>query len=303
MEQKVAQESIKLVTVQKDMKVKSILTYVFVMTAFMVTSAQSSESFSGDSINVRDASNQKQGWWRILNNDGKYKGYESNQLVEEGEYVNNKKTGVWTKYYPNGNKKHELTFANNIANGYAKIYYRSGQLQEEGIWKLNKWQGQYKYYYENGSMKYDWTYNASGKREGQQKYFHENGVLQYLGDWKGGKEAGELVEYYEDGSVKAKRYFDGGNVIPDKTVNLVAGKEFDENVKKYSGKPAPKKMTRGQFVDGYNKLMNSDGTVDKEGTFKDKKLVEGKVYVYENGQIVKTIVYEGGKKVGEEGIN
>lgn len=284
------------------MKVKSILTYIFVVTAFMVTSAQSSETYTGDSLNIRDASNQKQGWWKIQNNDGKYKGYESNQLVEEGEYVNNKKTGVWTKYFPNGNKKHELTFANNIANGYAKIYYRSGQLQEEGIWKLNKWQGQYKYYYENGSMKYDWTYNASGKREGQQKYFHENGVLQYLGDWKGGKEAGELVEYYEDGSIKAKRFFNEGKVIPEKTENLVAGKAFDDNVKIYSGKPAPKQMSRGQFVDGYNKLMNPDGTVSKEGTFKDKKLIDGKVYVYENGQIVKTIVYEGGKRKGEEGI-
>ena len=49
--------------------------------------------------------------------------------------------------------------------------------------------------------------------------------------------------------------------------------------------------------------MNSDGTVDKEGTFKDKKLIDGKVYVYENGQVVKTIVYEGGKRKGEEGIH
>jgi len=284
------------------MKIRSILTYVFVVTAFLATSAQSSGITSGDSLNIRDASNQKQGWWKVLNNDGKYKGYDSNQLVEEGEYLDNKKTGVWTKYYPNGNQKHELTFANNIANGYAKIYYRSGLLQEEGIWKLNKWQGQYKYYYENGSMKYDWDYNASGKREGQQKYFHENGELQYLGDWKGGNEAGELVEYYEDGSIKAKRFFDGGNVIPEKTVSFVSGKEFDENVKKYSGKPATKEMERGEFVDGYNKLMNPDGTVSKEGTFKDKRLIDGKFYVYENGQVVQTIVYQDGKRKGAEGV-
>ena len=284
------------------MRIKSILTYIFVVATFLVATAQPSENATGDSFNKRDVNNQKQGWWKILNDDGKYKGYEANQLVEEGEYVDNKKTGVWTKYYPNGNKKHELTFANNIANGYAKIYYRSGQLQEEGIWKMNKWQGQYKYYHESGTLKYDWNYNASGKREGQQKYFHENGVLLYLGDWKGGKEAGELVEYYDDGSIKSKRYFDAGNVIPEKTVNLVAGKEFDENVKKYSGKPAPKKLERGEFVDGYNKLMNPDGTVSKEGIFKDKRLIDGKVYEYENGQIVKTIVYEDGKRKGEESV-
>lgn len=282
------------------MRTKGLLTYLFLVTTFIVAFGQSSGTTRNDSINVRDSNNQKQGWWKIYNDDGKYKGYETNQLVEEGEYLNNKKTGVWTKYYPNGNKKHELTFANNIANGYAKIYYRNGQLQEEGIWKMNQWAGEYKYYYENGTLKYDWNYNESGKREGQQLYFHENGMLQYLGDWKGGKEAGELVEYYEDGSIKAKRYFDSGNIIPEKTVNLVEGKEFDENIKKYTGKPKPRDLARGEIIDGYNKLLNPDGTVSKEGTFKDKRLIDGKIYVYENGKVVKTIVYQDGKKAGEE---
>ena len=264
--------------------------------------AQSFEVEGGDTINVRDASNEKQGWWKIYNTDGKYKGYEPSDLVEEGEYLNNKKTGVWTKYYPNGNKKHELTFANNVANGYAKIYYRSGQLQEEGIWKMNRWAGQYKFYFENGNLKYDWAYNSSGKREGQQKYFHENGVLMYLGDWKQGKEAGELVEYYEDGSIKAQRFFDNGNVIPEKTKNLEQGKAFDENVKKYSGRAQPKQLGRGEIIDGFNRLLNKDGTVSMEGTFKDKKLINGKAYEYENGKVVKTIIYEGGKRAGEEGV-
>ncbi len=282
------------------MKAKTTFTYLLLIATFMVAAAQTSGVNPGDSLNTRDASNQKQGWWKVYNTDGKYKGYSTDQLVEEGRYLNNRKTGVWTKYYPNGNKKHELTFANNIANGYAKIYYRSGKLQEEGIWKMNRWAGQYKYYYENGNLKYDWSYNSSGKREGEQRYYHENGVVQYVGEWKGGKEAGELVEFHEDGSVKAKRYFDGGKVIPEKTVNLVAGKEFDQRYAKYSGKAAPKKLARGEIVDGFNKLMNADGTVAKEGTFKDKRLVDGKVYVYDSGELVKTIVYEQGKRTGEE---
>ena len=284
------------------MKARTILTYLTLITTFLVTTAQTSGNPNGDSLNVKDANDQKQGWWKIHNTDGKYKGYEAGQLVEEGEYLNNRKTGVWTKYYPNGNKKHELTFANNIANGYAKIYYRNGQLQEEGIWKMNRWAGQYKYYYEDGTLKYDWSYNSTGKREGEQKYFHENGGLQYIGEWKGGKEAGELVEFYEDGSVKAKRYFDAGAVIPEKTVNLVSGKVYDDRAKKYSGKPKPKSLAVGTLIDGYNKMLNADGTVSKEGTFKDKRLIDGKVYVYESGKIVKTIIYQDGKSVGEEEV-
>lgn len=282
------------------MRAKSICTYLFIALTVLAATAQSSGNNYGDSINVKDANNQKQGWWKVYNVNGKYKGYEDGQLVEEGEYLNNRKTGVWTKYYPNGNKKHELTFANNIANGYAKIYYRNGQLQEEGIWKMNRWFGQYKYYFPDGNLKYDWNYNSSGKREGEQKYFHENGVLMYLGDWKSGKETGELVEFYEDGSVKAKRYFDDGEVVPEKTVNHPIGKVQDDRIKLYSGRPKAKEYDPGQLVDGYNKLMNVDGTVDKEGIFKDKKLIDGKVYEYQNGEVIRTIVFEGGKKVGEE---
>jgi antitoxin component YwqK of YwqJK toxin-antitoxin module len=274
---------------------KSVFTQILVLLFFGVSSAQSAK----DTLNQRDANNLKQGWWKVYNSDGKFVGYESDQLVEEGEFFNNKKVGVWTKYYPNGNKKHELTFANNIANGYARIYYRSGRIQEEGIWKMNQWAGQYKYYYENGNLKYDWSYNASGKREGEQRYFHENGVIQYLGDWKDGKEAGELREYNDDGSLSSKRYFNEGNLQADRTVNLVRGKEFDENSKKHSGKTQTKLLGRGEIIDGYNKLMNPDGTVSKEGTFKDKKLIDGTVFLYENGKLISSVSYAGGKKVGE----
>jgi len=253
-----------------------------------------------DTLNLRDQNNEKQGHWVIYNENGKYKGYEEGQLVEEGEYLNNKKSGIWTKYYPNGNVKHELTFANNVANGYAKIFYRSGQLQEEGVWKVNRWIGGYKYYYEEGNLQYEWGYNSSGKREGQQMYYHENGVVKYIGDWANGQEAGELREYYTDGSVKAVRQFNNGKVQPMATVNHIQGKEFDGNERKYSGIGEPKAMAIGYLVDGFNRIMNADGTVSKEGEFKNKKLVNGKVYVYENGQIVKTIFYVGGTRSGEE---
>jgi len=286
------------------MRAKTFITCLFFTVAMLAAAAQSAGNniANGDSVNRVDDNNQKQGWWRIYNTDGKYKGYGPGQLVEEGEYVNNRKTGVWTKYYPNGNKKHELTFANNIANGYAKIYYRNGQLQEEGVWKMNRWQGQYRYYYPDGTLKYEWNYNGSGKREGEQKYFHENGMLMYHGTWKNGNESGELIEYYPDGSIKAKRYFDDGKVNPEKTVNLPMGKEYDEKPSIYNGKPKPRNLSQGEIVDGYNKLMNRDGTVSKEGVFKDKMLVDGKVYVYENGRLVKVMVYLGGKKIGEETI-
>lgn len=276
---------------------------VMVLSGPTAAMGQSFEIYRGDTINRRDASDMRHGWWKVFNKDGKFKGYAEDALVEEGEYVNNKKNGVWTKYYPEGTKKHELTFTNNVANGYAKIYYRNGRLQEEGMWQQNKWAGQYKYYNENGNVKYDWNYNSSGKREGQQKYYHENGVLMYLGEWKNGNEAGELVEYYEDGSIKAKRYFNNGKIEEGKTKELVQGKEFDENVKKYSGRAqqsAPRAL--GEIVDGFNRLYDKNGNLSKEGEFKNKQLIDGKAYIYEGNKLVKTLIFKGGVQVGEEGI-
>lgn len=278
---------------------------IFILSLVVITTAQgqSFEIERGDTINRRDASDMRYGHWKIYNKDGKFKGYEEGQLIEEGEYLNNKKNGIWIKYYPNGKKKSELTFSNNVANGYAKIYYRSGQLQEEGMWQQNKWSGQYKYYNENGNTKYDWNYSSSGKREGQQKYFHDNGVLMYLGEWKNGNEAGELVEYYEDGSVKSKKFFNNGKIDEDKTQNIAQGKVFDDNAKKYTGRvQKAKPQAFGEIVDGFNRLYNGDGTVSKEGEFKNKQLIDGKVFVYQSGKLVKTLIFKGGAQVGEEGV-
>jgi len=284
------------------MLIRTLFSIIVLLTSLDSASAQKFELDKGDTINRRDASDFKQGWWKIFNREGKFKGYADGQVVEEGDYVNNKKSGVWTKYYPTGGKKHELTFANNVANGFARIYYRNGQLQEEGIWQQNKWSGQYKYYHENGNLKYDWNYNSSGKREGEQKYFHENGMLQYLGDWKNGNEAGQLLEYYDDGSLKAKRFFNEGKVDEAKTENIAQGKTYDQNIKKYTGKPAPKVMARGEIIDGFNRVMNADGSLSKEGSFKDKRLIDGKELIYEGGKVVKVVLYKDGKRTGEEGV-
>lgn len=282
-----------------------IKTFFLAFTVILACSAvaQSTEIHQRDSINQRDGQNEKQGWWKVYNHTGKYKGYAKDQLVEEGEYLNNKKTGVWTKYYPNGNKKHELTFANNVANGYAKIYYRSGQVQEEGVWKMNRWIGDYKYYYEDGSTQYEWSYNSSGKREGEQKYYHENGMLKYIGDWANGQEANELREYYADGSLKSIKQFDNGKIKPTETKNFVQAKEYDGNEKKFNGKPKPKTLARGTLVDGFNRIMNADGTVSKEGDFKNRKLVNGKEFIYEDGKVVKAIIYANGTRTGEETVD
>jgi antitoxin component YwqK of YwqJK toxin-antitoxin module len=128
-------------------------------------------------------------------------------------------------------------------------------------------------------------------------------MLKYIGDWANGQETGELREYYADGSLKSNKYFNNGKIKPAETRNHVQGKEFDGNEKKHFGKPKPKSLAKGTLVDGFNRIMNADGTVSKEGEFKNKKLVDGKQFIYENGKVVKAIIYANGRKSGEETVD
>lgn len=263
--------------------------------------AQSHKIYNNDTINRIDENNRKYGYWiYFLKND-------KSKIEKEGEYLNNRKNGIWKTYYPNGVLKSEITYVNNRPNGYAKIYYENGKLSEEGIWKGTKWVGSYNYYYENGKKAYEWSFNDKGKRSGVQKYYYESGKLRIEGDWKEGKENGVIKEYYEEGGVKSEKLFASGefNVnsskffaekkvtiddIPDDT-NATISKEHiktenkDNTYKAFSG-------------NGQHKLYNAFKKVDREGEFQNGKLINGKRYYYNSdGKIIKTVIYENGRIV------
>ena len=104
--------------------------------------------------NHTDENNLKQGHWVILYKDAKRKppGYKPDQVVEEGDYIDNKRAGVWKGYHPNGKIQYEITYTDGKPEGYAKFYYKNGNIAEEGMWYINRWTGKYKYYSEQGEL-------------------------------------------------------------------------------------------------------------------------------------------------------
>ena len=271
----------------------------FFLTLHFFSGAQSFQLLNGDTINRLDTANMKQGRWMVYNKTKKLPDYTDDQLVEEGNYVDGKKEGVWKKYWNNGKLASEITYKNNLQNGYAKIYYKNGNISEEGTWMNGKWDGSYKLYYENGQLSYDWNY-VNGKRDGAQKYYFENGKVQYDGSWKGGNESGVLKEFNEDGQLVAEKNYNDGKIDE-------AGSKYytpPPVVKKEEPKqeePIPvveKKVDTnvGVFTEsGYHKLMGPHG-VAREGTFDKGHLVDGKIYQYSSaGKLVKTVVYKKGE--------
>lgn len=260
---------------------------------FLLISGVSFSVFAqSDTINQTDGNSLRQGYWIIYSKANTFK-------EQEGTYADNKKEGLWKKYYSNGNLEHEITYVRNKPNGYAKFYYENGKLSEEGIWKGNKWIGEYKYYFKNGNPAYEWSYNEKGKRSGSQKYYHENGALRIEGDWVEGKENGTIKEYFENGQLKCEKNYQKGKM--DSTSVKTYQKDeaiVHKNIKK-------KQYTRKDTIklenfdgEGFHKLYTDDKQIEREGEFKNSKLLNGKKYHYTlDGRLKKISVYKYGKLV------
>ena len=273
---------------------------------------QSYELHNGDTINVKDVNGRKQGYWIVTGKMKKMPGYGPEQIVEEGEYADNRKQGAWKKYFPSGQIKNEITYRNNRPNGPYTVYYSNGQIEEQGEWKNNRNIGTFKRFYENGQPQQAFNFNPSGKREGRQTYYHDNGQVMIEGDWAGGKEAGELKEYYADGEVKSVKYFNEGQIDASKTEIFASTNptttpkveiQPDEKVTKIT--PAvdnkSEKPNIGLFTgNGQHTLYNQNRQISQKGLFKNYRLIDGEVYRYDdNGILLAIEIYKNGKYVGE----
>lgn len=255
-----------------------------------------------DSLNVTDTQGWKQGKWVESSDGDDSEGCTAGTKLEEGFYKDNKKVGLWRRFWCNGKLKNELVY-NPDRSISSKDYYQDGKLKEEGTWNSFGWVGPYKFYHPNGKLYYEWVYDQSGKRTGRQRYFYENGNIMFDGEWNGGKEAGVIKEYYENGALRSEKTFNDGK-LDTNNVKIYAPKEVKAaevkvEPKKEEIKP-PVNLELGTIKDGYNKTFNREGKIDREGEFKNAKLIEGKQYFYKDGKLEKIAIVREGKVIRYE---
>jgi len=295
------------------MNFKVVVTTSFLgcSTLFSQSVAQTFEFLPGtkDTINYTDVAGKKQHKWILF---GKHKPntcYAPTQKVEEGEYNENRKTGIWMEYFCNGQAKNKITFVNGRPDGYAIVYYDNGKIQEEGQWKNNRWVGAMKQYYDNGQVQHDFKFNEGGKRDGVQTYNHDNGKVAVQGNFVNGKESGTIKEYNEKGVLTAEKTYNNGNVdaASIKTYdNKDAEKKADvlANAPKLTVKADEKPLeavAKGSVIlNGKHTLYDKNKHVTKDGIFENNTFMEGKAYIYnENGILTRVAIYKGGKYVGD----
>jgi len=285
-------------------KILYIFIPIFICSISVAQSVPNYFVFEGDTINVIDENNLKQGFWKIFGRMKRMPGYEPDQVVEQGNYANSRKQGLWTKFFASGKTKSEIEYKNSRPNGAYKTYFENGQVEEEGNWKNNRNTNDFKRYYENGQVSQQFAFNTTGKRDGKQTYFYENGQVMIEADIEAGKEK-FVKEYYEDGSVKAEK-------------NFVDGKLDVANTKVYDSKTPVKdkgpegvvevvKVSKDEYVnsgdfkgEGKYKMYNANRQISKDGVFSKYRLMKGKQYIYNgNGILTQIKQFKEGRYIGD----
>jgi len=189
----------------------------------------------------------KNGFCVTYGKDSNLPNYNAEAVVFMGNYIENKKEGIWKQYFPEGTLMNEIEYKNNRANGYAKFYNDKGVIIEEGTWKTRKWTGIYITRYDNGNVKYQWNYGERGLRENVQEYYHLNGQIMYRGEFNGGKETGVHQRWNEDGVLIEEIEYKDGQLIDFKAIEPPT-------------KPKPKPKPLPTVVNDTGKIAGADTT-------------------------------------------
>ena len=101
--------------------------------------------------------------------------------MNEGEYLDDKKHGLWTTYYANGSKRTEGHYNRGKKEGVWIQYWPSGGKKSEGAFADDKFTGPHTVYHENGNIAHHGVYNvhvgrsSDGTKEGPWTYYEEDG--------------------------------------------------------------------------------------------------------------------------------
>lgn len=272
---------------------------LFLSGAFNMLLAHSAVGLQKDpqDVNYIDNKGRKQGQWIYYDRDIPSKNYPENGKIKEGNYEDNRKEGLWTMYYIDGETpKTKGNYSNNRPAGSFTKYWPNGKIKETGVLVKNKYQENLKRYNENGTLIYEANYNEDGYKNGIVKYYHDNAQLELVYSSKNGTLTGKAERYWPNGDIKEIiEYNSEGTVVSAEKHKMVSPKVIVKSTTtnvKQTPKPS---STIGFKTNSYNKLFNANKEIWMEGEFKNGILWNGRLYIYDNdGLLEKVEVYKNG---------
>ncbi len=252
-------------------------------------------------INNIDEHCKRQGHWIYYGKDRPESGIPAEGKIEEGNYVDDRKEGIWTKYHNDGKTpKIVVKYTNNRPNGSYCKYDKNGKLIEKGTLTKHLFKDSLIRGYQNGQIEYEAWYNEYGKEDGVVNYYYPNGQLEFTSTAKNGVPIDTAKRFYENGDLKEW-------VLYDKEGSVILTKQFALNsqlipTQNNTASPHAPSVTEPVKTIGnpwnpnkYNKVLNENGEVWQDGIFKDGQLWNGKVYVFDkDGILLKVEIYKSG---------
>jgi antitoxin component YwqK of YwqJK toxin-antitoxin module len=222
---------------------------------FLLAVTISLSGFAQDTVNRKDESGRKQGYWTKKDTAG--------NKIYEGHFRNNIPSGTFTYYYPGGKIKAVSVFSNDGKTTKTITYFPGGKKNAEGTYLLEKREGLWQFYSEFDGALVSEEFYKEGKKEGVAKtFFPGKGVLELI-TWKNDIREGLWEQYFDDGALKLRCSYKNDLKEGPITVYFPTGQKFNT----------------GQYQKGF-----SDGTwltYDLDG----KIIVTD---VYDRGILVKT---------------
>lgn len=253
-------------------------------------------------LNKKDDQGRKQGKWVYYGKDRPESGIPAEGKVEEGKYVDDRKEGIWIKYHNDGvTPKLKGEYENNRPRGAYTKFHANGKVKEIGTFEKNMYHDSLVRFHENGKKEYEADFNEQGKEQGKVKYYYPNGQLEYVYVANNGNPTGTAYRYWPNGDVKEVTTFNADGSVGTSTQKEPINPMETVKDPGQSNKTAPalKGTPDTQGVkwqpNGYNKVYNEDKEIWQDGIFKNGKLWDGKVYVYDrDGILLKVEVFKQG---------
>lgn len=217
--------------------------------------------YSQDTLNRVDKLNCKFGYWKVYKDvDGK------KILIEEGKYLNNRKSGLWIEYYFDGLVKSKINFKEGRPEGNYILFYNNSVVKEEGTLVKNQNSGKRITYYESGKVKSIEDNSKIGAEGIKRTEYFENGNI------KSESRSDTLeINYYTNGNRKSlsrykERKTDGEQITYFETEEIATIVNYKSGIR------------HGKFV-----LYHRNGKMAYKGEYKEEKMFGQRVCYDEKG--------------------
>ena len=236
-------------------------------------------AFSGygqDTLNQTDAHGRKQGHWIYYGKDFPALGFPEEGKVEEGTYLDNRKEGVWTKYYTDGITPKTIgTYKNNRPQGKCRKLATDGTV----IWEGNLTNADFSGLARTGIREEshcDWRKKGVTFENGQVYDSSGQPIIPVVPN-----------DHVPDASIQPIYCMDSVNPEILREIYLEQEDTLQHVIATSNGKSQS---------DGHHKLYNENDELFVEGEFRRYQLWQGKVYEYDaDGILLKVKIYRQGR--------